>query len=58
MGIATVAPGMNVNSTGQMNFDGMKAAFDYFNYMKDQEANTAKATKATAKNGMYKKSKY
>lgn len=58
MGIATVAPGMNVSSTGQMNFDGMKAAFDYFNYMKDQEANTAKATKATAKNGMYKKSKY
>jgi hypothetical protein len=54
MGIPIVAPGYDVTSTGDMSLPAnMKAAFDYYNYMKEQDA---KATK-TAKKGMYKKPK-
>ena len=56
MGIPIVAPGFNVTSKGQMTLpENMRAAFDFYNYMKAQE-DQAK-TKTTAKKGMYKKSK-
>jgi hypothetical protein len=58
MGIPIVAPGFNVTSEGQMTLpENMKAAFDYYNYMKAQEDQASTETKATAKKGMYKKSK-
>jgi hypothetical protein len=54
MGIPIVAPGFNVTSEGQMTLpENMKAAFDYYNYIKAQEDQS----KTTAKKGMYKKSK-
>ena len=57
MGIPIVAPGFNITSEGQMTLpENMKAAFDYYNYMKAQEDQSN--PKATAKKGMYKKSKY
>lgn len=55
MGIPILAPGFNVTSEGQMSLpENMRAAFDFYNYMKTQEDQA----KTTAKKGMYKKSKY
>lgn len=56
MGVPIVAPGFNVNSTGQINMpEGLKAYFDSYldNYVKTKSAEPAK----TAKKGMYKKPK-
>jgi hypothetical protein len=56
MGIPIVAPGFNVTSEGQITLpENMRAAFDFYTYMKDQENQAAQKT--TAKKGMYKKSK-
>lgn len=55
MGIPIVAPGFNVSSTGEMTLpEGMQAAFEMYNYMKEQEAKKA-AEKPKGKKGMYKK---
>jgi hypothetical protein len=56
MGVPIVAPGFNVTSEGQITLpENMRAAFDFYTYMKDQENQSA--PKTTAKKGMYKKSK-
>jgi len=55
MGIPIVAPGFNVSSTGEMSLpEGMRAAFEMYNYMKEQDAKKA-AEKPKGKKGMYKK---
>lgn len=57
LGIPIVSPTYNWNSTGNPTMpEGMQAAFEMYNYMKEQEAKQA-AQKTTAKKGMYKKSK-
>ena len=57
LGIPIVSPTYNWNSTGNPTMpEGMQAAFEMYNYMKEQEAKQA-AKKTTAKKGMYKKFK-
>jgi len=57
LGIPIVSPTYNWDSKGNPNMpEGMRAAFEMYNYMKEQEAKQA-AQKTTAKKGMYKKSK-
>jgi hypothetical protein len=58
LGIPIVSPTFNWNSTGNPTMpEGMRAAFEMYNYMKEQDAKKA-AEKPKAKKGMYKKSKY
>jgi hypothetical protein len=55
LGIPIVSPGFNWNSTGNPSMpEGMRAAFEMYNYMKEQDAKKA-AEKPKAKKGMYKK---
>jgi hypothetical protein len=55
LGIPIVSPTYNWNSTGNPSMpEGMRAAFEMYNYMKEQDAKKA-AEKPKAKKGMYKK---
>jgi hypothetical protein len=55
LGIPIVSPSFNWNSTGNPSMpEGMRAAFEMYNYMKEQDAKKA-AEKPKAKKGMYKK---